>query len=211
MRSVSQAATSEGGKLADRAPPSRGPGRAQHASGQGLITEAVLAVVTLALAEPAIGRAWQCATWGVCSMASARMLDGGYCSRTWSRRQTRRSLVDGPHQGGRATGENGSYVAELRPVDALTLAERVLEVLGPGVVTTTYKFAVLAALIDLCLEKTRPNGAPSIAFELSDLARRVLELYWGQAAEFTGFAQRPRVPRQLWTRGEQAEVLTVIQ
>lgn len=94
--------------------------------------------------------------------------------------------------------------------DALALAERVLEVLGHGAITTTYKFAVLAALVDLSLEATGPNAVPAATFELSDIARRVLELYWAHATEYAGFAGGPRVPRQVRAPGQQAELLTEI-
>src|SRR5215475_4084016 len=44
--------------------------------------------------------------------------------------------------------------------DAIRFAEKVLELLDEGRYTATYKYAVLLALIDLCLEGTQTSGAP---------------------------------------------------
>jgi hypothetical protein len=44
--------------------------------------------------------------------------------------------------------------------DAIGFAEKVLELLDEGRYTATYKYAVLLALIDLCLEGTQASGAP---------------------------------------------------
>ena len=58
------------------------------------------------------------------------------------------------------------------------LAERLLLVLDEGAVSTTYKYALLAALIDVSLRNTGSDGAPPDRVHIEDLADVVLELYW---------------------------------
>ena len=55
-----------------------------------------------------------------------------------------------------------------RPADrgssGLALAEQLLTVLADGAFTATYKYAVLLALVDLCVEQsTRTGGAPTLS------------------------------------------------
>ena len=45
------------------------------------------------------------------------------------------------------------------PHAPLALAERILELLDQGRFTATYKYAVLLALLDLCLENAARDGA----------------------------------------------------
>lgn len=53
--------------------------------------------------------------------------------------------------------------SEKYDLDAIGLAEYVLALLDQGSFTATYKYAVLLALIDLCLEQTSKSGvAPSM-------------------------------------------------
>jgi hypothetical protein len=67
---------------------------------------------------------------------------------------------------------------------ALAFAERLLALIDQGRVTATYKHALLLALIDVCMEQTTVEGrAPRVVFT-SDVARRVLELYWPQTAQY---------------------------
>ena len=59
-------------------------------------------------------------------------------------------------------------------------AERLLTVLADGAFTSTYKYAVLLGLVDLCVEySTRAGGAPT-SVTTRQLAERILELYWPQ-------------------------------
>ena len=61
---------------------------------------------------------------------------------------------------------------------AIAFAERLLTVLSQGRFTATYKYAVLLGFIDLCLEhSTRTGGAPT-SISTSQLAEKVIELYW---------------------------------
>ena len=73
------------------------------------------------------------------------------------------------------------------------VVERVLTLLQDGSFTTTYKHAVLLALMDLCLSCTSAKGMPPQSVTTRQLAERVIELYWPQT--------RP------WARDDGAEVL----
>jgi hypothetical protein len=60
----------------------------------------------------------------------------------------------------------------------IEIAERVLRILDEGRYTATYKQAVLVALLDLCLERTKANGDPPDTITTVELAHKVCELYW---------------------------------
>jgi 5-methylcytosine-specific restriction endonuclease McrA len=60
------------------------------------------------------------------------------------------------------------------------VVERVLTLLQDGSFTTTYKHAVLLALMDLCLSGTTAKGMPPQSVTTRQLAERVIELYWPQ-------------------------------
>src|SRR6185369_868992 len=68
--------------------------------------------------------------------------------------------------------------------DAIGFAEKVLELLDEGRYTATYKYAVLLALIDLCLEGTQASGAPPEMVTTRQLADKVLEIYWPHTVPF---------------------------
>lgn len=59
---------------------------------------------------------------------------------------------------------------------SLPFLEKLLQLLGHGGFSATYKYAVLLALIDLCVEA----GEPPSVITTPQLARRVVELYWPQ-------------------------------
>jgi len=93
-----------------------------------------------------------------------------------------------------------------RPLDTVGFAERVLTLLDLGNFTATYKYAVMLALMDLCLEGTSRSGTPPLQLTTRQLALKVLELYWPQA--------RPIDPGKrrilLQNRGGQARILNRI-
>ncbi len=60
------------------------------------------------------------------------------------------------------------------------VAERVIAVLDEGHFTSTYKYAVLLALLDLCLEKGTEAGPTGLALTTRELAEKVLAIYWPQ-------------------------------
>ena len=68
---------------------------------------------------------------------------------------------------------------------AIAFGEKLLALLDTGSFTTSYKYALLLALLDATLEGTDPEGAPPRWLSGRDLGRRVLELYWRQARPYT--------------------------
>ena len=78
--------------------------------------------------------------------------------------------------------------------DAIGFAEKVLELLDEGRYTATYKYAVLLALIDLCLEGTQASGAPPEMVTTRQLADKIVELYWPHTVPFASRAPA-RLPR----------------
>jgi len=71
---------------------------------------------------------------------------------------------------------------------AIGFAEKVLELLDEGRYTATYKYAVLLALIDLCLECTQSSGAPPAMVTTRQLAEKVVEMYWPHTAPFASLS-----------------------
>jgi hypothetical protein len=92
--------------------------------------------------------------------------------------------------------------------DTIAFAEKVLLLLDQGAFTATYKFAVLLAMIDLCLERAAADGRAPQQLETEQLAEKIVELYWPQAGLFRG-ASGAIVLRQ--NSGGQAAVVTAIR
>lgn len=67
---------------------------------------------------------------------------------------------------------------------AIQLAERLIQLLDRGGFTATYKYAVLVALMDLCLELTSATGLPPEMITTRQLAEKVIELYWLHCAPY---------------------------
>jgi hypothetical protein len=61
---------------------------------------------------------------------------------------------------------------------AIAFAEQLLTVLEEGSFTTTYKYAVILTLMDLCLEHSTKSGRAPAAVTTPQLAEKVVELYW---------------------------------
>jgi len=91
--------------------------------------------------------------------------------------------------------------------DAIGFAEKVLELLDEGRYTATYKYAVLLALIDLCLEGTQASGAPPAMVTTRQVAEKIIEIYWPHTVLFAGRVEA-LVLRQ--NAGGQAEILSAI-
>ena len=94
---------------------------------------------------------------------------------------------------------------------AQVFLERTLQLLAQGNFSSTYKYAVLLALIDLCVE----HGQPPEILTVTQLARRVIELYWPQAGEFRyRRGDAPGTPAEplylLQNSGKQATILSLI-
>jgi 5-methylcytosine-specific restriction endonuclease McrA len=67
---------------------------------------------------------------------------------------------------------------------AIAFAEKVLELLDEGRYTATYKYAVLLALIDVCLERTASSGAPPDLITTRQVADKIVEMYWPHTVPF---------------------------
>jgi hypothetical protein len=89
---------------------------------------------------------------------------------------------------------------------SLGLAERLLGLLDQAAVATTYKYALLLALIDACLEGTDAAGDPPDRIDVDRLAEHVLALYWPHTDPYPDTGD---VLRQSGTG--QAELLTQIR
>jgi 5-methylcytosine-specific restriction endonuclease McrA len=93
------------------------------------------------------------------------------------------------------------------PRGAIGFAEKVLELLDEGRYTATYKYAVLLALIDVCLERTQASGAAPEMVTTRQLADKVVEHYWPHSMPFAGLA--PIAVLNQSTLG-QAEIVSAI-
>jgi 5-methylcytosine-specific restriction endonuclease McrA len=90
---------------------------------------------------------------------------------------------------------------------AIGFAEKMLELLDEGRYTATYKYAVLLALIDVCLECTQSSGAPPDMVTTRQIADKIVEIYWPHTLPFAVRA-RSTVLRQNITG--QAEIVSAI-
>ena len=90
---------------------------------------------------------------------------------------------------------------------AIGFAEKVLELLDEGRYTATYKYTVLLALIDVCLEHTESSGAPPDMVTTRQLADKIVELYWPHSVPFA--SRVPAVVLKQNTTG-QAEIISDI-
>lgn len=92
----------------------------------------------------------------------------------------------------------------------IALAEKILALLDEGRFTATYKFAVLLALIDLCLENTSATGAAPEVLTTRQVADAVVGIYWPHSAPFQ-VAPAPTVLLQnAGRRDSQAEIIKAI-
>ena len=66
------------------------------------------------------------------------------------------------------------------PTDPLTLGQQLVAVLEGGRRTSTYKLAVMVALLDLAVESVPDDPAAEVPIDLDDLTDRVMALYWTQ-------------------------------
>lgn len=63
---------------------------------------------------------------------------------------------------------------------AIAFAEKFLTLLDEGSYNTTYKFAVLLALMDLVIEHASKDGTPASTITTKQLADKVISIYWNQ-------------------------------
>lgn len=67
---------------------------------------------------------------------------------------------------------------------AIAFGQRLLALLDTGSFTTSYKYALLLAILDATLEGTDDAGRPPSTLHATDLGRRVFATYWTQARPF---------------------------
>jgi len=93
------------------------------------------------------------------------------------------------------------------PHASLALAERIIELLDQGRFTATYKYAVLLALLDLCMENAARDGAAPEVLTTRQLAGKIVELYWPHTRPWaTGTLRQSSGPG-----GGQAEIVAAIE
>ncbi|HXJ33289.1 MAG TPA: HNH endonuclease domain-containing protein [Candidatus Eisenbacteria bacterium] len=91
--------------------------------------------------------------------------------------------------------------------EAISLAERIFQILDQGRFTATYKYAVLTALLDLCLENVSRTGAAPDVLTTRQLAEKVLELYWPQTRPWSAAGE---LRQSSGPGGGQAEIVRAI-
>lgn len=94
--------------------------------------------------------------------------------------------------------------------DVVALAEKALALLGEGAFTATYKYAVLLALMDLCLEGTQADGAAPEMVTTRELAERVVAIYWPHCVPYHGASSGGVLRQSLGGRSSQAEIVSLI-
>lgn len=92
------------------------------------------------------------------------------------------------------------------PADQIEFLTNLQRLLAEGLFTATYKYALLAALADLCVEHGDDSGEPCV-LSLFAIAEKMVEYYWRHA---TPYAIGPdlRVLRQ--STGKQARILLLV-
>jgi hypothetical protein len=61
--------------------------------------------------------------------------------------------------------------------DSFAFGEKLLNLLDESAFSTTYKYALLLALIDVCMERTGSQGQAPEAISTRELAEKTLEIY----------------------------------
>ena len=89
--------------------------------------------------------------------------------------------------------------------DPLALGRRIIEILQSGRKTSTYKLAVLQALIDCCMERVPEDQHARVDVPLDELTDRVIELYWPQTRPLAWNEGRP-----LRQASEGSEILNAV-
>ncbi len=90
--------------------------------------------------------------------------------------------------------------------DPLALGRRIIDILQSGRKTSTYKLAVLQALIDCCMERVPDDQHASVDVPLDELTERVIDLYWPQTRPLAWNDHRP-----LRQASEGSEILDAVE
>lgn len=95
-----------------------------------------------------------------------------------------------------------------REGDAISLAEKVLNLLDQTRITSTYKYAVLLSLLDLVLELTSKYGMPPQTVATRQLAQKTIEIYWPHTNPFPSAGTV--LLQNAGSRNSQAEIVSAI-
>lgn len=90
-------------------------------------------------------------------------------------------------------------------VGAISFAEQCLNLLDEASYNTTYKFAVLIALMDLVIEKANKDGSLATTLTTRQLAEKVIENYWYHVLTYPALNHQP-----LQGKSGQAEIINRI-
>lgn len=90
----------------------------------------------------------------------------------------------------------------------LRFLRQLQRLLDEGLFTSTYKYALLHALADLCVEQ-EPDTDGSLRLAVADIAEKFIEYYWRQALPF-GVGDESRLQPLLQNTGGQASIITCI-
>lgn len=70
--------------------------------------------------------------------------------------------------------------------EGIAFAQKLMTLLEQGSFSTSYKYALLLALIDCCAEYAGDDGLAPTSVTTRQIAEKVLALYWQQSAPFAG-------------------------
>ena len=92
------------------------------------------------------------------------------------------------------------------PSDQIKFLTNFQRLLAEGLFTATYKYALLSALADLCVEHGDDSG-DSWTVSLFELSGKLVDYYWRHATPYTGSGSS-QILRQ--NTGKQARILTLV-
>ena len=101
-----------------------------------------------------------------------------------------------------------------KQLDTIAFAEKVLSLLEFAKRSSTYKYAVLLGLIDLCFEKSTKSGLAPTSITTRELAEKIIEFYWLQTYSYNlrwqekGVSSNGRILKQ--NHGNQAKIISCI-
>jgi 5-methylcytosine-specific restriction endonuclease McrA len=95
--------------------------------------------------------------------------------------------------------------------DAIALAEKIFALLDEGQFTATYKYAVLLALMDICLAQTTRAGAAPSTITTRQLAEQVIRIYWPHCLPFHGGDRTAVLRQSRGGRDSQAAIIRRIE
>jgi HNH endonuclease len=88
-----------------------------------------------------------------------------------------------------------------------TFGEKILNLLDQGRFTSTYKYAVLLSMVDLCLENPKPDGSAPDILTTAQIAEKIVEVYWPHTSPFAGESKTKILAQNT---GGQAEIVSAI-